>query len=67
MQQRSTEVNDLDFSFVCPDCNEEQQLPEDAEEGDIIECAECGAELDVLSLDPIEVEVFCDDDNDYED
>ena len=39
----------------CPLCEAEVELPEKAEEGEIIECAECGAELEIISLDPPEV------------
>ena len=31
----------------CPICGAEFSLPGDAEEGEIITCAECGAELEV--------------------
>jgi len=43
------------MTAVCPVCEAEVSLPEDAEEGEIIECPDCGAELEILSLDPPEV------------
>jgi len=38
-------------TFVCPLCEGEIEM-EDVEEGEIVECEECGAELEVASLDP---------------
>ncbi|GMV41208.1 MAG: hypothetical protein AMXMBFR64_29240 [Myxococcales bacterium] len=46
---------------VCPECGEDVELPEDVEEGEIVECDNCGAELDVTSLDPPEVMLFEED------
>lgn len=42
----------------CPECGEDVFLPADVELGEIIECDNCGAELDVTSTDPPEVMVF---------
>ena len=39
----------------CPVCEAEVELPEDTEEGEIVECADCGAELEVVSTDPPEL------------
>lgn len=38
-------------TFVCPVCEAQLQL-EGLEKGEIIECEECGGELEVTSLDP---------------
>jgi len=51
----------------CPNCDavidvEEEEL----DEGDTLSCDECGATLNVASLDPLEVEL-ADDDEDDED
>jgi alpha-aminoadipate carrier protein LysW len=40
---------------MCPECDGQLRIPEDAMQGEIIPCADCGAELEVLSLDPLEV------------
>lgn len=42
---------------TCPECS---ALIEDEgyDVGEIIECPECGVELEITSLDPIEFEVF---------
>jgi len=38
-------------TFICPSCEAELEF-EAVEEGEIVECEECGAELEVTSLDP---------------
>lgn len=43
---------------VCPECGSRFDLPADAEAGEILDCPNCGVELDVVSLDPLEVMVF---------
>jgi UDP-N-acetylmuramate--alanine ligase len=42
----------------CPECGHPVVLPENVEEGEIVDCANCGAELDVVSLDPLEVMLY---------
>ena len=42
---------------TCPECDAQIDLEEDGlDEGDLITCEECGAELRVLGLDPLELE-----------
>ena len=38
---------------TCPECDGQLSTPDDAIEGEIIPCPDCGAELEVLSLDPL--------------
>ena len=41
----------------CPECEALLDVDDDeVEEGDVISCAECGSELEVVSIHPIEVE-----------
>ena len=40
----------------CPFCGAELALEDDAVEGELITCADCGTELEVTSLDPPAVE-----------
>ena len=37
---------------VCPECGAPVQVDEGTLENEILPCAECGAELEVVSLDP---------------
>ncbi len=40
---------------VCPECDAPITLRDDTLEGEIIQCPDCGVELEVLSLDPPEL------------
>jgi lysine biosynthesis protein LysW len=35
------------------ECSEQNDLDPEAEEGQIIECAECGSEFEILKADPL--------------
>jgi alpha-aminoadipate carrier protein LysW len=39
----------------CPECTGDVSLPADVMESEIIQCADCGVELEVISLDPLEL------------
>ena len=43
---------------VCPECDEEVYVDADSEQGDVVTCDECGTRLEVVGLDPIEVDVY---------
>jgi alpha-aminoadipate/glutamate carrier protein LysW len=50
----------------CPEC--EAEIPEEFEDiGEIIACPECGVELEVISLDPVEFDLAPVDDEDEDD
>lgn len=52
----------------CPECDAE--IPEEFEDvGEIVTCPECGIELEVISLDPVEFDLAPaeDEDEDEED
>ena len=54
---------------VCPECDEEVYVDADSEQGDVVTCDECGADLEVVGLDPIELDLYEGDDDlddDYE-
>lgn len=40
----------------CPVCDAELTLTDDAVVGELMECADCGSELEVTSVDPPAVE-----------
>lgn len=44
-----------DAAPECPVCGGGIQFDNDAEVGEITECGECGAELEITSLDPAAV------------
>ena len=42
---------------TCPECDGEVQVDEDVDKGDVVECPDCGTSLEVVGLDPIELDV----------
>lgn len=42
---------------ACPECSEDVYVDAESEQGDVISCDECGTELEIVGLDPIEVDV----------
>ena len=49
----------------CPECAAEIILSSDAFEGEIVQCAECGAELEVVTLDPPLLELAPEEEEDW--
>jgi len=47
---------------VCPECSEEVFVDAECEQGDHVTCEECGASLEVVGLDPIELDLVEDAD-----
>lgn len=43
---------------VCPECDEEVYVDADSEQGDVVACDECGVELEVVGLDPVELDRY---------
>ena len=41
----------------CPECVAELELSETLEEGEIVVCPDCGVELEVISVDPLVLEM----------
>ena len=47
----------------CPECETIMDLePDEVDEGEIISCPECGAELEVVNTNPIELDLAEDED-----
>ena len=38
---------------MCPECDARVSVGDDVERGEVVQCAECGAELEVLTLQPL--------------
>jgi len=50
---------------ICPECEFEIDIDEyDVDRGDTLDCDNCGVTLEIIGLNPIEVEVASDDDED---
>ena len=53
--------------LTCPVCDAEVDVEEDElDEGDTLSCDECGADLRVASLEPLELESLEEDEDDDE-
>ena len=49
----------------CPECGATVELDDDVITGEIIECPDCAVELEVISVDPIEIELAPEEDEDW--
>jgi alpha-aminoadipate/glutamate carrier protein LysW len=53
---------------TCPECDADIDVDEfDVDKGDLISCAECGSNLEVASIAPLELESVDEDDDDDDD
>jgi len=44
------------MSVVCPECDNPLEIDaDDVDEGEIVQCDECGTDLEVVSSDPLEL------------
>ncbi|MDQ3372994.1 MAG: hypothetical protein M3521_03780 [Acidobacteriota bacterium] len=48
----------------CPECSEEVFVDAESEQGDLVSCDECGTDLEIVGLDPIELDVYEESDAD---
>lgn len=42
---------------LCPECEGAVEMPADVMENELLSCPECGVELEIMSLDPIALEL----------
>jgi alpha-aminoadipate/glutamate carrier protein LysW len=50
---------------ICPECEGTVDVDVDVEEGEILECPECGVELEVLSTNPLELGIAPQEEEDW--
>lgn len=56
------------MSVVCPECDNPLDIDvDDVEEGEIIQCDECGTDLEIVSADPLELAAVDEEGYDDED
>jgi alpha-aminoadipate carrier protein LysW len=52
---------------VCPECEADVEIDEyDVDKGEVISCPECGVELEVVGLSPLELDVAPHQEDDWE-
>lgn len=49
---------------ICPECSEEVFVESETEQGDTVSCDECGSRLVIVGLDPIELDLKEESDDD---
>ncbi len=54
-------------TIACPECSEDIFIDAETEQGDLVFCDECGADLEVVGLDPVELDVVSDSGLDFKD
>ena len=54
------------FMAHCPECEAAIDLDSEIEEGQQLDCPECGAELEVVNTNPVELDVVEDENDDEE-
>ena len=42
---------------TCPECDADVHVDTDADKGDSVACEECGTELEIVGLDPVELDI----------
>lgn len=53
---------------LCPECDADVHIDADADKGATVSCDECGVELELVGLDPFELDIVEEDDyDDYDD
>lgn len=45
-------------TVFCKDCNDPVELNKEISVGEIVECLNCGAEMEVISLEPLEISLI---------
>ena len=46
---------------TCPECDADVHVDTDADKGDILSCEECVTDLEVVGLDPVELDIVEED------
>lgn len=53
------------MSGICPECGAEVEVDADVTEGEIISCGDCGVELEVTNVKPLELELAPEEEEDW--
>jgi alpha-aminoadipate/glutamate carrier protein LysW len=52
---------------LCPECESDLDIEiEDIDEGEIVSCPECGTDFEVITVNPLELRVVADEDEEAE-
>ncbi len=50
---------------TCPECAADISVTDDTLEGEILQCPDCGVELEVMSLDPLRLDLAPEEEEDW--
>lgn len=49
----------------CPECGAALEIPGNVEKGEILQCNDCGSELEVVSINPVELALAPEEEEDW--
>ena len=49
---------------TCPECDADVHVDTDVDKGEMVNCEECGTQLEIVGLDPVELDIV--DEEDYD-
>lgn len=49
---------------TCPECDADVHVDIDADKGETVDCEECAAQLEIVGLDPVELDIVEEEDLD---
>ncbi len=52
---------------TCPECSADVHVDVEADKGEVVSCDECGVDLEIVGLDPVELDIVEEDLDDYDD
>ena len=55
----------MSIQAECPECAADVSLPEDVMESEIVQCGECGVELEVVNLNPPTLDLAPEEEEDW--
>ncbi len=59
----SAEGNEVPIG-TCPECDADVHVDTDTDKGELVSCEECGTDLEVVGLDPVELDIVEEEDLD---
>ena len=52
---------------TCPECSADVHVDIEADKGEVVSCDECGVDLEIVGLDPVELDIVEEDLDDIDD
>jgi alpha-aminoadipate carrier protein LysW len=55
----------MNSTTTCPECAADIALADDTLQGEILQCPDCGVELEVMNLDPLRLDLAPEEEEDW--